>query len=673
MALAVAEQQSGASNTAAITFTLGAGSAVGDLLVVIFGNDFGTASGLLTPTGTAAAIWTLQDTFDGGTNLNHTKVFTAPVTTAGAQTVVCACTDNTVEHGAAIWRIPNGAFDVASHANGTTSVSHVAPSLTPATNDEIYCVLWTNNDTGAGVFNYTYPGAPFVAATEQDLSPFETFGFGYEPITSGVATGTRTATASVTHPWTASAVLIKPASATAAPIPGPFPANPPGLFTAPWMMPNPWFGTGSDAPVDPTTDSVSPAATGADGLGPLTSATGVSTTTAAPSAADGLGPSANASGTATVTAVASAALGAAGTTTTATTTTQTALPSAAVASGSSAAATGAAAITTTATAADGGPGSSVLTAASSVASAPARGHGLPGSLTISAAATITTTATPADGSSGAVSTTGAASSSTLPSGVFASGLSASLTGAATVPGVPGPALGSGPLAVATATTVQAAQPSGATGAGPSTPTTGTAALSGSATGADGVGPTSSANGAATVTSAPRAAIASGPASTAASATTLATAIPSGALGVGGAISIAATSGQTTVQSGALGRAGTVTASGTATATTFASPALGRASVTTAFTTVTVASVAGRGHAGSGFVSIVVQLISRGAMSRVERSAGEMAHADRTPTGSMSGVNRTVSAPATATPASRSAGGMAPVERTNPKMNGTQNG
>lgn len=216
--LAVAEQQSIASNTAALSFTLAAGSAVGDLLVLIHANDWYAATNLTTPTGTAASTWTLQDTFDGGTSQSHIKIWTAPVTTAGAQTVLPNGSTTDEERGAALWRIPNAVFDVANHANGAASASHVAPSLTPASTDEIYCCLWTNNQGASNAtYNYTYPGGAFVGLTERDVSTIATFGFGYEPITSGVATGTRTATASTAgQAWCAAAVLVKAGAVAAA-------------------------------------------------------------------------------------------------------------------------------------------------------------------------------------------------------------------------------------------------------------------------------------------------------------------------------------------------------------------------------------------------------------------------------------------------------------------------
>ena len=218
MALAVAEIQTAADATSAsFTFTLAAGSALGDLLVAFFANDFDTLATLQTPTGTAASVWTLQDSFDGGSNKSHIKTFTAPVTTAGAQTAIFTSSVSNDEHAAILWRIPGAAFDVAGHNNGVAAAAHVAPSLTPAGVDDIYCCIWTGNDGGGGVYNYTYPSSPFVGRTEIDVQTFATFGWGHEPITSGAATGTRTATASVaTHAWCSAAVLVKASAGAAA-------------------------------------------------------------------------------------------------------------------------------------------------------------------------------------------------------------------------------------------------------------------------------------------------------------------------------------------------------------------------------------------------------------------------------------------------------------------------
>lgn len=212
MSLTVAEQQTAGSNSVgALTFTLGAGSAVGDLLVVIFANDFATLAALATPTGTAASTWTLRDSFDGGSNFSHIKTFTAPVTTAGAKTVICTNSVATDEHAAGLWRIPGAAaFDVANHGNGASTTSHVAPSLTLANNDEIMCMMWCGNNGGNTGYTYTaYPASPFVQGTERDFATFTAFGFGYQPFTSGASTGTKTATASTSVAYCAASILVK--------------------------------------------------------------------------------------------------------------------------------------------------------------------------------------------------------------------------------------------------------------------------------------------------------------------------------------------------------------------------------------------------------------------------------------------------------------------------------
>lgn len=227
MALAVAEQQTAAFNTtASSTLTLAAGSAVGDLLVLVQANDFYTLATLLTPTGTAASAWTARTTFDGGSNLPHVKVWTAPVTTAGAQTVIANYTNADEEKGIALWRIPGAIFSISAHLSGVASASHVAPTLANTSVDAIRMCFWTANDAGTGEYNYTLPGAPFVGAPERDLAGFSTYGAGYEPITSGAATGTKTATASVaTHPSLGTSVLAVASGAAPAAPASPWPSR----------------------------------------------------------------------------------------------------------------------------------------------------------------------------------------------------------------------------------------------------------------------------------------------------------------------------------------------------------------------------------------------------------------------------------------------------------------
>lgn len=219
MALTVAEQQSNGSNSAGFTFTLGAGSAVGDFLVVVHTSDYYAASDLTTPTGTAASTWTNRGTnYDAGTNASHGKVWTAPVTTGGAQTVILNSAHTDEERTGFVFRIPNGGYDLAtwSSTGAGSSTSHVAPTSTPPsgqTDDMLLCV-WVSGD-GGGDINYTVPGS-MTGGTERDVVPYITGVGAYEQLASASATGTRTATASAARAgWYAVSVLVKNTAVTA--------------------------------------------------------------------------------------------------------------------------------------------------------------------------------------------------------------------------------------------------------------------------------------------------------------------------------------------------------------------------------------------------------------------------------------------------------------------------
>lgn len=241
MALAIREQQQSTAAYTDFVFTLGAGTQVGDLVVVIAANDFYTAAQLTTPTGTAVSSWTLQHTMDGGTNDNHAKVWTGPVTTGGAQTVDTNWASTDEERFVAVFVISGGATyaDAASADTDTTSTNFVAPSVTPAagSTDSILLCLW-GYATG-DVINFTVPGS-MTAYTEVDFTSFVTFRAASEVYTSSSATGTRTATGSAARDGFGVSVIVSGAgTAVAAPTPT---WQPPGLG-GPFRIPSPWWGT----------------------------------------------------------------------------------------------------------------------------------------------------------------------------------------------------------------------------------------------------------------------------------------------------------------------------------------------------------------------------------------------------------------------------------------------
>ncbi len=89
MTITVRQQLDTSTTTGtSMTLTLGAGTVTTDFLVLVQANDFYTLADLGTPTGTAASTWSLRTSYDGGANTHHGKIWTAPVTTAGAQTII---------------------------------------------------------------------------------------------------------------------------------------------------------------------------------------------------------------------------------------------------------------------------------------------------------------------------------------------------------------------------------------------------------------------------------------------------------------------------------------------------------------------------------------------------------------------------------------------------------
>lgn len=87
----------------------------------------------------------------------------------------------------------------------TASTSHVAPSVTATTAGLLVCG-WL----AAGVGNYTVPGSMSAGPTETD-GGFSTMRTAVETVTAG-ATGTRTATFSVSQEWAAFSVVLHGAS-----------------------------------------------------------------------------------------------------------------------------------------------------------------------------------------------------------------------------------------------------------------------------------------------------------------------------------------------------------------------------------------------------------------------------------------------------------------------------
>lgn len=211
MAITIREEQDAGSNISAISFTLGAGTQVGDTILLVQANAWYSLANLQTPTGTAVANWgTVKHTMDGGTDDNHVKVWMGAVTTGGTSTVIVNNSTTDEERFAAVFVLA-GAIDfdsAASTDSDAAATSHVAPTVTPTagkTDDLLVCLFGTH--TG-GSINYTMPGS-MTAYTERDVGAVNTFRAASEQLVSDAATGTRTATSSVSVTWFATSVLVK--------------------------------------------------------------------------------------------------------------------------------------------------------------------------------------------------------------------------------------------------------------------------------------------------------------------------------------------------------------------------------------------------------------------------------------------------------------------------------
>lgn len=210
MSITIRNEQDNGSNTSAISFTTV--SVVGDLVVVIQMDDFYTLAGLSTPGGTAVGGgWTLVDSYDGGSNGNHMKVWTGTVTTANG-TVTVPFTHTDQERYAAIFVMPSAAFDVAAHATGTSSTSFVAPSVSASGSDDLIICAWCNT-SGNTTINITSPGS-MTAYTERDVATFITYRAASEQLTASGASGTRTASSNLAQPYLAATIAIKSVSGT---------------------------------------------------------------------------------------------------------------------------------------------------------------------------------------------------------------------------------------------------------------------------------------------------------------------------------------------------------------------------------------------------------------------------------------------------------------------------
>lgn len=212
--------QTVAGTGASVTVTTPTAS-VGDLLLIILSNDYYLLSDMsltsITPTATSTEI----TNFDcaGGTNKPNIKAWWAPVTTAGAATVVASTGHPDEEKAMAVYVLSGvdtaNPIDAAANSGAmTTAQNPVAPTVSPTNaTDLLICHVQTDG-TGNSV-TFTAPGSMTSQYNVTDGTFMRTLGATQQLSASG-STGTRTWTASASCGWVASSVAIKAAPPTAA-------------------------------------------------------------------------------------------------------------------------------------------------------------------------------------------------------------------------------------------------------------------------------------------------------------------------------------------------------------------------------------------------------------------------------------------------------------------------
>jgi hypothetical protein len=190
---------------------------VGDVLLVIHGNDFYPAANMPTPTvspGSPTLTPVPNGAADSGDTGAHIKSYTATVATAGAQTVSVTETGSADEEKVLVVYVLAGAdaanpIDDAAATFGTSATPQPAPSVSPSTADALL-ICHNNSGGGASTASYITPGG-MVEQYEIHVGGLSGVGATEQLVASG-ATGTRTFTAASSVQWAAVSIAIRSAA-----------------------------------------------------------------------------------------------------------------------------------------------------------------------------------------------------------------------------------------------------------------------------------------------------------------------------------------------------------------------------------------------------------------------------------------------------------------------------
>jgi len=197
---------------------------VGNLVVVVYCNDYYTLAAMGTPTATGSPILSAitNGTADAGTNHAHIKSYTYVANTAGAQVISATETGSADEEKAIVAWVLSGAdtttpVDVA--ANGFSASAQAlnnAPSCSPGTSDA-FLIGHVNSGGGASAASYGTPGS-MTERYEIHVGGLSGVGATEQLAASG-ATGVRAFDPNSDVEFAAVSIAIRTASASATSLP----------------------------------------------------------------------------------------------------------------------------------------------------------------------------------------------------------------------------------------------------------------------------------------------------------------------------------------------------------------------------------------------------------------------------------------------------------------------
>lgn len=383
-------------------------TAIGDLVVVVHGNDFYALTNMPTPTATGSpTLNAITDTgvpVDAGTNLAHIKGYWYVANTSGAQTVTVTETGSHDEEKSITAFVLGGAdtttaIDDAAGNFGTAS-AQVANGITAGPADDFLLIV-VNSGGGSATASYTTPG-PLTEEHEWHVGGYSGVAATAQLSASG-ATGNFTFTAANSIPYGAVTIAVLTATGGTPAVADPNPIYQPGFMSGragfPAFMPAPpsvgwdWavaaYDVGAsnlngDGTLDATTAIAATGAVAASGAASIDETVSIA-------AAGGGGGAASLTVTAAITAAGSVTSGITGSATLTVTVAITAAGGAAASGGTTLA------LTATITAAGGAQasGTATLTGAAAITAAGAVTTGLSSGATLTTTATVTAAGTAA--------------------------------------------------------------------------------------------------------------------------------------------------------------------------------------------------------------------------------------------------------------------------------------